>query len=354
MKNLEVRKPIMSGVDGESAKRLMERTRLLESIFEIGRVGPKMVNKQEYVTVESLWENEQISVFVPKNLALVEEGKPTKIVTGACMFGGNWGIQIATETGKKISLSSPRSLRAIDPTHDRAKSLVVDPQIHPAEAENTYRLVKGLSFLTKNHSGPPLSISFHIPELEYMLYALDLVKNGIMNVDLFLETCSAISDRSAMLRQMYKKRLSGQEAKINFIAPLQGIGEAISKPTQDLQPIGLFALAEDEVVDRVRNSGWKPNSFSEIAFLSYSIAYWQHYLQTKLDGANPLAVETIEETKIFLEAKKLRNVFKGEQLGVFPIYLPPEVVSEQGEDLYWMHKPNQMVPILKFIAGVFK
>jgi len=353
MGNIESMKPMLEIGIGESTKKLIQRIKPLESIFKIGLVEQKFVKNQEFMIIESLWQEKQISVFVPKNCALINSGRPTTIISGACMFGGNWGLQIETQKGNKISLTSQKSLSEGNLHNDPAKKLLVDYQIHPAEAENVYRLIEGLSFFTNQYSDTSLSVSFHIPEVEYMLYALDLVKNGKMNIDLYFEACSAIHNRAEVLKLMYSKRLP-DKAKINFINPLQKIGEIISRPMkQGVQPGELMDVSEDKVIKIVKNSGWQPESFSELALFSYSAAYWQHFLQAKLDGANTLAVETVEEIKIFSEAKKFNNVF-GEQLGILPIYLPPRVFSEQGGDLYWMLQPSQTLPILKNISGAYK
>ena len=69
-------------------------------------------------------------------------------------------------------------------------------------------------------------------------------------------------------------------------------------------------------------------------------------------GKNAMALETFEEVKIFAEAKKLGEQ-AGTQLGILPVYLAPKVRGLKGEDLFWMDKPSQLLPVLKGIKTAY-
>lgn len=320
--------------------KVVKRVQKLEQGFEVGIAGLKKISGEDFVTIEGLWTGGSIDVFIPKNCASLKSDQPTAIISGACMFGGNWGLEILMESGKQVSLTSPKSLTSAISVNDSAAQVLVDDKIHPAEAENLYRLVDGLAFFA-NHQQNRLGLEvwFHIPYLEYMLHALDLVDQEVLSLKQYGQVVEAVAARFEKLKSLYQKRLP-PSINCQFISPLDGLKEAIVSADR-----GVIAANFD-------SPQYQPKNFSDIAFLSYSLAYWQLNEYTKSARLNAIALETFEEVKIFAEAKKLGQP-AGAQLEILPVYLAPKVRGPKGEDLFWMDKPNQLLPVLKGIKSAY-
>lgn len=323
-----------------SGDKLIQRVQKLEAGFDIGVSGLKHISGETFVTVEGLWTGKSIDVFIPKNSAVLKSDQPTVVISGACMFGGNWGLQMLMESGQLVSLTSPKSLVSIMPKNDSVAQVLVDDKIHPAEAENLYRLIEGFAFFAKHQQNQQgLEVWFHTPYLEYMLYALDLVDQEVLSKEQYYQVVEAVAEKFEKLKSLYQKRLP---ANINcqFMSPLNYLMQKV------------FSADSKAIKTVFHSSYWQPKSFSDIAFLSYLTAYWKLHNYSKSKGINAMALETFEEVKIFAEAKKLDSLV-GFPLEVLPVYLSTKIRGPKGEDLFWMDKPKQVLPVLKSIRNAY-
>ena len=320
--------------------KLIQRVQKLEVGFNIGVSGVKHISGATFVTVEGLWTGDTLDVFIPKNSAVLQPDQSTVMISGACMFGGNWGLQLLMESGQLISLTSPKSLASNIQENETAVQVIVDDIIHPAEAENLYRLIEGFTFFAKHQlDQQSLEVWFHVPFLEYMLYALDLANQKVLSKKQYFQVGEAIEARFEKLKSLYQKRLPGN-INCQFISPLSHFKKMIFSGD-----CGAIAAIFSTTFPQVKN-------YSDIAFLSYSLAYLELQDITKSLGKNAMALETFEEVKIFAEAKKLGEQ-AGTQLGILPVYLAPKVRGLKGEDLFWMDKPSQLLPVLKGIKTAY-
>lgn len=334
--------------------KTMARVQKLEAILDVALTGSiKVFKGQEFVTVETMSREKQIDLFVPKNTAHLETGRPAQIISGSCLFGGNWGLLGETENGSLISLTSQTNLNEAILANNSIKKVLTDTAIHPAELENVYRLVEGLSFFAQACKSPSVKVYFHIPEYEYVLYALDLVHNGLLSPDSFLQIVEAIQNKSDKIRGIYTKKIPNY-INVLFISPLSVSNDLIEVGISGgFSPGDLLGYINNDVFRTIKKFGWEPKSFSDIAMMSYAAGYWEHYLLATESHSNALAIETVEEVKIFSQAKAISPSF-GRDLGIYPIYLPPKVTTQGGKDLYWIDKPDSLLSVLKYISEASK
>lgn len=251
----------------------------------------------------------------------VEFSHGVQILSGCCLFGVNSAYGVS-ENGEPVFMSDHDSLQAIkSPIVD----FMVNDKVHPYEAETIARLSESLRYIAPSASR---SIYFHLPELEYQGYGLELYRKGLLSEDLLRKWFIHVHQRVQGLAQLISRRVN---APIEFVAPLAVVKEKIE---DDVHTIHLAEIVQslydhDKSWRFLLSRSSEPRDFIALNQMSYQAAY----LQRAINGSPTIIIENPNEVRIWDSVREvLKNNYKGwvECTGVsshfIGVYVHPNMV----------------------------
>jgi len=273
------------------------------------------------------------------------------VISGICLFGVS-AVTAEADDGTMVYLANSNgSFKNIS---TKFTKLHVNRSVHPYEMETVLRLT---SFLEAAMSHKDLRITFHIPRLEYWLYALPLYEQGLIDKDLLQQWFSEVDQRARKM-QNFLTKVAPNNATVAFVSPLSTIegilSKGITRGEKNFTQRLLDQLATDsywqelfETSDSIakkqqetRGKGLQFKSLAEystndINYLSYVTAYAQTL--DKSDDGLLLAVENPEEVRILEQGTQLIRS-KDDQKAILALYVHPNFFVSEGNAIAGRHE----------------
>ncbi|GHP00885.1 hypothetical protein KSF_109320 [Reticulibacter mediterranei] len=142
------------------------------------------------------------------------------ITIGMCLFGAS-SVLVHTRRHTSHHLTNAYEMAAIDSPITRIQ---INPQLHPYEIETLRRFT---SFLRQ--ALPPnrqMVIHFHIPTIEYWLFALSVYEAGLFDPHLMLQWFDAVERRATAITTFFT-RMAPQGATVRVVSPLSPLKELL-------------------------------------------------------------------------------------------------------------------------------
>lgn len=242
----------------------------------------------------------------PDHQMIFDPGKPFQIVSGMCLgssnclagYGASGQVYDLLERGK-----SEKILEKID-------NIQYNNSLTVYETDTLVKLLLFMNALDQNiKTGAPLSVSFHLPIPEYLLYGVAYYQNGIMNAEQFELFTKVIKERGAGLKKMIGKRLAATIHESYIGSPLE---QLVNVSPSDLSRLDLNDVLNDL---SQTNELWQlllmheqPQTWGQLSDISYKYMYL-HRAVISTGSANLLAIEHPDETQIFLGSKKIAELY---------------------------------------------
>lgn len=163
-----------------------------------------------YLNFKSIGDSKQVEHLSSKGI--------TEFHTGGCFFGSTMvGID---QFGKEHSLTNPHYQI---PDNVTIVSIVAQPDLHPDEVltrESLKNFVVLLKCLAKD--GQPI-LNYHLPEDNYLLYALNWYAHGALSDNAFHEYVAHVRQRSADMRRFLSELADAQGITVVYRSSLESL-----------------------------------------------------------------------------------------------------------------------------------